>query len=131
MSHKTHLGLSEKIMGLRTAAAAMYDKGMAAGVPPEEIQETLKPVSLKLSEMVRRAVHEDVPGVAMAVKRLESLAESHEADAKYLIQKAVDAREHAKMLRGAMLGRMREDGISELHVDDFMVTAQGEHVIFR
>ncbi len=122
MEKKSALSLSENILSLRAAASAIYDRGFAMGQKPTEIEETLKPLQQTLKKIIEMASHNDLPGCVLAVQRLESQARAHEEDAKFLMQKAENARHHAENVKNAVITKMRKDGVTERHVGDFTLT---------
>lgn len=116
------LALSEVLMKLRTSAAAVYELGVRQGMDPKEIQKQIKPITDLLHKTIVEGVKTNIAGVIMASKRIESEARAHEADMKFLMQKAGDCRYHADLLKKAVSERMKSEGVTELHDRDFMVT---------
>lgn len=114
------MNLSEKIMGLRTTAAALYDLAIRQGRKPADIQKDILPVTTKLHELIVDAVKHDLAGIVLAVQRFESQAEAHEDDIAFLKNKAQDAHNHANMLRKAVLDHMTDLGVDKLTHGNFM-----------
>lgn len=114
--------LGERIQSLRSMATGLYDKRVAEGLDPVRIQEEIKPIQDALSKIILDAVNTDPSSVVMAAVMFESFAEAHKKDARYLLQKAKDAREHANRLKAALAEKMKADGQTELLADDFFAS---------
>lgn len=116
------LTFGQQIEKLRLAAAVIYDRARGVGEKPEAIQKIIQPVTTQLDDATKKAVKHDLGGVIMAIKSLESAAEIHERDAKFLIGKAMDARNHAMSLRTAIGADLKEKGVTERSGGGFSVT---------
>lgn len=123
--------LSERLMRLRITAASMYDLGVSRGLKPEEIQKTIAPITSALTKEIIRSAEEDLPGVAIAVHRLEHQVEAYKADLKYLMQKIIDDEAHIGMLKKAVVERMRVQGITEIQDQGYMATLAGDELTLR
>lgn len=113
------LHLSERIFALRAAASAVYDRGFAVGKSPEELRTEIEPLTKALDKIINQAAVDDLPGCVMAVQRLETQARAHEEDAKFLIEKADNARHHAQSVKDAVTAQMKREGVSEKRVGGF------------
>lgn len=109
-------------MGLRSAAAAVYDMSVRRGRKPEAIQKEILPITTKLHQIITTAVKTDLAGIVVAIQRFESHALSYDDDIIFLTNKAQDARNHANMLRKAVLDHMIAHNVMELHHGEFMAT---------
>jgi hypothetical protein len=119
---KSALHLSEQILALRAAASSIYDRGYALGEKPEVIAETIKPLQNTMKKIIESAAHKDLPGCVLAVQRLESQAKAHEDDAKFLMDKATNARHHSANVKRAVIFEMKKNGVTEQRVGDFTLT---------
>lgn len=113
------LPFSEHILSLRAAASALYDRGFMQNKKPEDLQKEIEPLQAAMKKLIERASRNDLPGCVMAVQRLESQARAHEKDAKFLQEKADNARHHAVNVKNAVITEMKKDGVTERHVGDF------------
>lgn len=115
MQNSAHT-LYDHITALRVTASVLYDKGIAKGLTPAEIQKSIQPLSEQMTFLVQQSAENDFPGTCMAIRSLETEAEYHEKDARFLIDKAQDARQHAVALRGAIRHLIEKNG-REAHVE--------------
>lgn len=105
------LEFSETLRVLRTTASVFYDQGRAQGLPPEEIATQILPISERLEAATSEAVQENTDQVILAVKLLEQEAHMHEASARYLEQKADEARAHSLKLKTRLGEWLRARGV--------------------
>ncbi len=119
------LSLSERIMGLRIAAALLYDQGLAKGIDTRQIGADIQPIRRKMKELIEGAVPSDLGGLVLAMQRLESQAQAHERDMKFLAEKASDARRHIAEIESTVMAKMKALGVLELTHGDYSVTLTG------
>jgi hypothetical protein len=113
------LNLSEKIMGLRIAAAAIYDRAKVMGKSQEDASKDIQPIRDELTKLIASAVEFDLAGCVMTVNRLRAQAKAHETDMKFLMQKAVDCEDHANRICKAIVDDMKAKKIGTRHDRDF------------
>lgn len=108
-----------EIQKLRVTAAALYDLGKAQNLPMEKIQESILPVVESLAMALKTAAREDIGGVVVAIRMLESQADAHRKDASFLIDKAQETMAHAQSLKAALTARMKSMGEESVTDGDF------------
>lgn len=113
------LNLSEKIIGLRVAAAAIYDRAKALGHSQEQANKDIEPIRADLKRLIEAAVESDLAGCILTVNRLRAQAKAHQQDMEFLMQKAVDAQDHANRICKAIIDDMKARGMTARHHRDF------------
>lgn len=120
--HDDHLALAAKITHLRLTAAAIFDRLVGAGAPPEEVQKALNPVQKHMADAIVDAVTHNPAAAAFAVVNFEHQVGAFEADIAYLRQKITDTRQHIDMVKKAFAGRLVGSNRETLECDGFLVT---------
>jgi hypothetical protein len=119
---RTNLIFAEKLTKLRLSASMIYDRGRASGHSHEELMEGVKPLMDELHKMSLHAVKHDLGDVICAIQFLKAEADKHDRDARFLIQKSVDTKEHAIRLENMIKNEMETKGLSEMGDGDFFAT---------
>lgn len=123
--------LYDRICAIRLTGAVLYDRGRALGRAPEELARDLKPLHDQYASEVQQAIEEDLGGLVMAVKELESEALKHEKDMRFLAEKVKDTREHAEKLKRAVEEDLKARGVSERTQGGYFVTLVGGKLMLR
>lgn len=115
---KHHIDLFQKIQDLRLAASAIYDKLKASGEKEELIQIELEPFQTSVESIIRHTVENDLHACVRASREFHHHSGAFDEMAKFYIQKAFDAREHARHIEELIVTRMVKSGVTELQ-DEF------------
>lgn len=129
--HQTHsTSLYNWIQQMRLTAAVAYDQAVQMGAKPEIIQKNLETITETLKKTLAHAMVHDLPGFIFAIKALEGDASKHEADARFLMDKAENARNHAAQMREALKTDMEAHKATErAHGDSFVTLVNGSLVL--
>lgn len=127
MSRRTVMDLFRRISALRITAAVLYDRGVAAGHGHVQLMQDTQPLRDELQREITVAATEDLAGMIAAARFLETEAEGHEKDARYLLEKRDNALDTAKRIRSAITARMHmENKISVMDGDYSATLIEGE-----
>jgi hypothetical protein len=113
----------EKITSLRLSAQLVYDSGMSKGLSPAEVYDAIRPITETMEEFIRQAVKADLAGVVFAVKSLQNEANAHNQDAKYLIEKEMNTRNHIDKIEQEIRAELDRLGVHTLTDGDFSVVS--------
>lgn len=117
----------DQLLNLRLSASLLYDRGKRSGQGDEELHKTLEPLRAALDGLIAWGMANDLAGVLCAIKRLETEAKAHDADAKLLILKSVNTKEHVERLEDELKKIMKAKGQDFLNAGDFSVTLTVDH----
>lgn len=121
----------DRLCQIRLTAAVLYDRGRALGHGHEELADDIRPLMQTLQKERAEAADSDLAGVVMAIRSLESEAQKHELDVKFLTEKAASAREHVALLKQELHGTLTRRGITERIEGDFSVTLVDGNITVR
>lgn len=112
----------ERLTQLRTSAAIIYDRGIAKGLQPQEMTQSIEPLQKSLSQALEESVKEDLAGVLFSIRALEHQVEAFKKDAEFLLKKAADAQHHVDQMRRVVIADLKARKVASRVDQGFSVT---------
>ena len=104
------------------AANILYDKHRASGATQPELELLLKPLHDKLKAEIAEVIEKDLPSAVIALKSIDHECKALEEDARFLIQKKVDAEAYTILIEELMKDYLKKRGVPAAMQAGFSIT---------